>query len=82
MNEFVSLYEAKTHLSHWVEEARAGNEIVICKWNKPVALLSALPESNRETRKIGLAKGTFLVPDTFFDSLPKDLEDLFDGRSP
>jgi prevent-host-death family protein len=50
----VSLYEAKTHLSKLVDEASAGEEIVIAKNGKPLARLLPLsaPEK-REPRKLG-----------------------------
>ncbi len=38
----VNLYEAKTQLSSLVERAAKGEEIIIAKSGKPIALLSAL----------------------------------------
>lgn len=51
----VSLYEAKTHLSKLVEEAAAGEEIVIAKNGKPMASLRRLGEAQgrRQPRKLG-----------------------------
>ena len=37
MTRTINLYEAKTSLSRLVEEAAAGEEIVICKAGKPKA---------------------------------------------
>ena len=39
MSESISLYEAKTHLSHLVERAAGGEEIVITKHGVPYARL-------------------------------------------
>lgn len=78
--EHINVYEAKTRFSHWVDEAQAGRSVVICKRNQPVALLSPLAEPQRQERRIGLAKGTFTTPATFFDPLPDDLVRLFEGR--
>jgi prevent-host-death family protein len=82
MSELVNLYDAKTRFSHWVEEAQAGHEIIICKRNKPVALLSPIREPGLAERHIDLAKGSFTVPSSFFDPLPKELQDLFEGLAP
>jgi prevent-host-death family protein len=51
----VSLYEAKTHLSRLVDEAAAGEEIIITKNGKPLAKLRPLADalSKQEPRKLG-----------------------------
>lgn len=51
----VSLYEAKTHLSKLVDEAAAGEEIVIAKNGKPKARLSPIVDASKtkEPRKLG-----------------------------
>jgi prevent-host-death family protein len=82
MSEFVNIYEAKSRLSHWLEEAQAGREVVICKRNKPVALLTSIHQPGQAKRHIGMAKGSFSVPSSFFDPLPEDLSALFEGREP
>lgn len=80
MSEYVNLYEAKTQLSHWVDEVQSGREVVICKRNIPVAKLSPVAGVRKE-RKIGLAKGTFSVTAAFFEPLPDDIAASFEGRS-
>ncbi|MEI6387268.1 MAG: type II toxin-antitoxin system Phd/YefM family antitoxin [Spirochaetota bacterium] len=82
MSEHVNVYEAKSHFSHWLEEAQAGREVVICKRNKPVALLTSIYQPGRAERRFGMAKGSFSLPSSFFDPLPEDLSDLFEGREP
>ena len=51
----VNLYEAKTQLSKLVDEAAAGEEIVIAKNGKPMAKLLPLgaTQAKREPRKLG-----------------------------
>ena len=50
----VSLYEAKTQLSKLVDEAAAGEEIIITKNGKPMARLVACnKETKQEPRKLG-----------------------------
>jgi prevent-host-death family protein len=50
----VSLYEAKTHLSKLVDEAAAGEEIIVTKNGKPVAKLGPLAPAKMAPRKLGL----------------------------
>lgn len=51
----VNLYEAKTRLSSLVDEAAAGEEIVIAKNGKPMARLRPFDDgqARREPRKLG-----------------------------
>jgi len=66
----VNIHEAKTHLSRLVEQAAAGEEVVIAKAGRPIARL--VPVDRATPRKPGLAKGR--VTDEFFE--PLDAEDL------
>lgn len=75
----VNVNEAKTHLSALVGRAAAGESVVICRRNVPVAELRSLPQSRRTPRPIGLVHG-FQVPASFFDPLPDDLIGPFEGR--
>jgi len=60
----INIHQAKTHLSRLVEDAAAGDEIVIAKAGKPIARLVPLAQPAR-TRRIGVLKGKLLVPDEF-----------------
>lgn len=40
----------------------------------------ANPEPHQQPRPIGLARGEFTVPDTFFDPLPDEILDAFEGK--
>ena len=67
----VNIHEAKTHLSRYVEQAAAGEEIIIAKAGKPIARLMPLAPPKLEPRRLGLGKGQFLIPDNF-DTLYAD----------
>ena len=72
MTKSVNVHEAKTHLSRLLEEARAGEDIIICKAGTPIARLVPV---TREKRPSGVLKG--LLPDLpldhpFFQPLPDD----------
>ena len=59
----VNIHEAKTHLSRLVEQAAAGEEVVIAKAGKPVAKLVPY-ERRREPRRPGAWKGKiWMAPD-------------------
>jgi antitoxin (DNA-binding transcriptional repressor) of toxin-antitoxin stability system len=75
----LNIHEAKTHLSKYLAKLKAGERILLCKRNHPVAEITALPESPSQPRPIGLAKGRFSVPHSFFEPLSDDLLDAFEG---
>ena len=76
----VNVAEAKTHLSRYLERIAAGETVVICRRNVPVAELRPVQQERTEPRPLGLAKGRIEIPDSFFDPLPDDLLDLFEGQ--
>lgn len=60
----INIHEAKTHLSRLVEQAAAGEEIIIAKAGKPLAKL--VPLHNAPSRRnLGMFKGQLNVPDDF-----------------
>ncbi|MDD5306063.1 MAG: type II toxin-antitoxin system Phd/YefM family antitoxin [Deltaproteobacteria bacterium] len=75
----INIHEAKTHLSRYLGRLEKEGRIVICKRN--VAIAEIRPTENRDPkpRRIGLAKGRFDVPSSFFDPLPDDLLAAFGG---
>ena len=72
----VNIHEAKTHLSRSLERVAMGEEVIIAKAGTPVAKLVPVNRQPKK-RKLGSAKGEFVVPDDFNDPLPKEIEDLF-----
>ncbi len=61
----VNIHEAKTQFSRYVDQAEAGEEIVIARAGKPVARLVALENSASKPRKLGLGKKQFSFPEKF-----------------
>lgn len=76
----LNIHEAKTHLSAYLAKLEEGETILLCKRNVPIAEIRPLPKKRKEPRPIGLAKGTFVVPESFYEPLPEDLLDLFEGK--
>jgi len=62
MAKQVNLYEAKTQLSQLVDAAAAGEEIVIAKNGKPLAVLKSFREGAPGKRAFGLWKGEARAP--------------------
>lgn len=72
----INIHAAKTHLSSLVEEAAAGEEIIIAKAGKPLARLVAFaPRPVR--RKPGGLKGQIRIADDFDAPLPPEVARAF-----
>jgi prevent-host-death family protein len=65
----MNLYEAKTHLSHLVEQAANGHEMVIAKAGKPLAKLVPYLSKKPLKREIpfGILKGKIKLAANFYD---------------
>ncbi|AOO83513.1 type II toxin-antitoxin system Phd/YefM family antitoxin [Bosea vaviloviae] len=74
----VNIHAAKTHLSRLVEEAAAGDEIILAKHGKPIARLVPLAAEPKK-RELGRLAGKIKVPDNFDDPLPDEALKLFLG---
>ncbi|WP_374340026.1 type II toxin-antitoxin system Phd/YefM family antitoxin [Methyloversatilis sp.] len=73
----VNVREAKTNFSRLLEQARAGQEIVLVKAGKPYARLMPLapePAGRRPGRLSGRVDASFLEP------LPEDETRAWEGR--
>lgn len=75
----VNIHSAKTQLSKLIEAAERGEEVIIARAGKPVAKLVAL-QNPKPVRKAGGMRGRFEVPDSFFEPLPQDILDAFEGK--
>lgn len=67
--------EAKTRLSELIEKAIGGQEVVISRAGKPVAILTAYSRVQRP-RHPGVLRGRIRIGEDF-DSLPEDLASAF-----
>jgi prevent-host-death family protein len=73
----INIHAAKTHLSRLVEDAAAGEEIVIAKAGKPLARLCPLAEPKTE-RVLGRLRGQIVVPDNFDQLYEEEIRELFE----
>ncbi len=77
----VNVHAAKTQFSRLVDQAAAGEEIIIAKAGKPVAKLVPLnSRENRPKRLLGLLAGRAKLPPDFDALLPDAVIDAFEGR--
>lgn len=70
MNRIINVHEAKTHFSRLLEQAHAGQEIILAKAGKPYARLMPLAPQGTGRRTPGRLNGR--LSDAFFDPLPDD----------
>ena len=75
----INIYEAKTQLSKLLEQAAAGDDVIIARGGKPVARLTQLVPTKRPIR-FGVLKGKLTVTDDFDAPLPAKLLAQFECR--
>lgn len=69
----VTVHAAKTQLSKLIAQAEAGEEIVICRGDVPVAKLTSVHAAEAgKTRAPGRFKGQFTVGASFEEDLPEE----------
>ena len=78
MSYFVTLYEAKTHLSGLVDRAAAGEEIIIAKNGIPQARLMPLAVRGEPRRPANAMRISRIAAD--FDTPDPAIEALFGGQ--
>ena len=76
----VNIHQAKTHLSRYLARLKAGETLIICKRNTPIAEIRPLRAPSKKPRPLGLAKGKVQIHPSFFDPLPDDIIAAFEGR--
>ncbi len=77
----ITIHAAKSNLSRLIEQAHAGEEIIIARGDLPVArLVPIINEAPR--RQPGTLRGRVKVPSTFFEPLPDTELDAWEGRKP
>lgn len=76
----LNMREAKTHLSKHVAKLKAGDRIILCRRNRAIAEIRPIVEPTDEPRPIGLGKGLAGIPDAFFEQLPDEVLDRFEGK--
>jgi prevent-host-death family protein len=70
MMMIVNVHAAKTNLSRLIEQAEAGEEVIIARNSEPVVKL--VPISPKPKRVFGALKGKISLTPEFFEPLPDD----------
>ncbi len=73
----VNIHHAKTHLSRLIEQALAGEEVVIARAGKPVVKLTPI---ERKKPILGSARGTIEFKEGWDDPMTEEeLAEWYDG---
>ena len=72
-----NIHDARNNLLRYLEELAPGETLVICKRNQPAAELRTPRGKAFRRPKIGVAKGEFVIPDSFFEPLPDEILKAF-----
>ncbi len=74
----ITMHEAKTHLSRFVDEALSGKDVVITRYRKPVVRLTVYREQEKTIRKTGVLPGLIVkMSDDFNDEIDGWSEEIF-----
>ncbi len=76
----LNIHEAKTHLSRYLSRLASGERILLCKRNVPIAEIRPVEQPRTRRRPVGLARDRFEVPPEFFEPLPSELLEAFEGK--
>jgi antitoxin (DNA-binding transcriptional repressor) of toxin-antitoxin stability system len=70
----LNLHEVKTQFSKYIEMVEAGETIVVCKRNVPVAEIRSMGRKERQIPVLGSAVGKSKVPKSLFEPMtPREL---------
>lgn len=75
----VNIYDAKTRLSQLVDQAAAGEDVVVSRNGKPLVRITQLDVPQRRVR-FGVLKGKVRVAADFDAPLPDEALAGFEGR--
>lgn len=72
----VNIADARANLSRHLERVEAGETILLCRRNVPIAEIRPLRTEPARERPVGIDRG-MSVPDSFFEPLPVELLSAF-----
>lgn len=74
----VNIADARARLSRYLARVEAGETIVLCRRNVPIAEIRPIRAEPAEQRPIGIDRG-MTVPESFFEPLPDEIRRTFGG---
>ncbi|MCY3676601.1 MAG: type II toxin-antitoxin system Phd/YefM family antitoxin [Gemmatimonadetes bacterium] len=75
----VNIADARAGLSRYLARVEAGETIVLCRRNVPIAEIRPIRAEPAEQRPIGIDRG-MTVPESFFEPLPDEIRRSFGGK--
>lgn len=76
----INVHEAKAKLSEYLAAVEAGETVMICRRNIPVAQVVPVASTRTGPRPVGLAcDAGAALPDSFFEPLPDEMLQAFNG---
>ena len=84
MHTVINIHEAKAKLSEYLAAVEAGETVVICRRNVPVAELVPIRRARKDPRPVGMGpyEDDYEIPASFFEPLPDELLKAFNGELP
>jgi prevent-host-death family protein len=77
----VNINEAKAKLSEYLDAARDGERVLICRHNRPVAELRPVDEPRTEPRDLApMYPGASFTSEAFFEPLSYEELEAWEGR--
>lgn len=76
----VNVHDAKTRFSRLLDQAHAGQEIILAKSGKPYARLVPLDPASAGKRRPGRLQGRIGTDEAFFEPLPDSELAAWEGR--
>jgi len=81
-NSKVNVADFKAHVSTYLRRVAAGETVIVCRRNVPVAELRPVEQPAPNKRVFRDLYPGWEIPDSFFEPLPDDILDAFEGRDP
>lgn len=75
----LNVHEAKTHLSRYLDRVEAGETLILCRHNKPIAEVRPIKPRAKRKRVFGIYDGFGVSPE-FFEPMPEDELRLWNGE--
>jgi len=72
----IDIQQIQANLPQYLKQVEAGDTLVICQDQKPIAELRPI----KKPRPVGLGQGKITISADCFDPLPDDILDAFEGK--
>ncbi len=76
----INIYNAKTRFSQLVDQAAAGEDVVVSRNGKPIVRITRLDGGQKRRIKFGVLKGKIKIAADFDAPLPDSVLADFEGR--